>query len=82
MGQTEDGDGGHEEGEGAALYDGEAAPQGHLQYSTVQYSTVHPMVTCSSVTSPDTKKIEETIYPRAGSSSLLMRSRGCEVIRW
>ena len=40
MGQTEDGDGGHEEGEGAALYDGKAAPQGHLQYSTVQYSTV------------------------------------------
>ena len=40
MGQTEDGDGGHEEGEGAALYDGKSAPQGHLQYSTVQYSTV------------------------------------------
>ena len=39
VGQTEDGDGGHKEGEGAALYDGEAAPQGHLQYSTVQYST-------------------------------------------
>ena len=39
MGQTEDGDGGHKEGEGAALYDGKSAPQGHLQYSTVQYST-------------------------------------------